>query len=152
VVGLDEPGADDRVQFRREHFPERDQRRAGLISRQRPVAGHRGVIAGQRVIGAAEQQQVHRTEEQERRVLPRAPACGQLEELAGVRDGPAERAVQRRGGEFGGVLERCAYRAAIHELSLTQPQSRQPLHLAASEALIDADRGDPATRAPGKPR
>ena len=74
---------------------------------------------GERVAGPAEQQQVHRAEEQECRVLARAAAGGQIEKLIVSRDGPAQRAVQRRGGEFGRVLERPAYRLAIgHELSL----------------------------------
>ena len=119
VVGLDQPGTDDLSQFRFEHCAERDERRARLAGRQRPAAGDRGVEPGERVAGPAEQQQVHRAEEQECRVLAGAAAGGQIEKLIMSRDGPAQRAVQRRGGEFGRVLERPAYRLAIgHELSL----------------------------------
>jgi hypothetical protein len=52
------------------------------------------------MIGAAQQQPVHRAEEQERRVLAGPALSGQVKQLIAGRHGPAERAVQRRGGEF----------------------------------------------------
>jgi hypothetical protein len=47
------------------------------------------------VIRPAQQQQVHRAEKQERRVLARPAEGGQIEKLIMRGDGPAQRAVQR---------------------------------------------------------
>jgi len=94
VAGLHQPRADDPGQFRLKFDPERDQCGPGLVRGPHLGAGHRGVVAGERVIGPAQQQQVDRAEEQERRVLAGAAAGGQAEQLIGGRDGPAQRPVQ----------------------------------------------------------
>lgn len=57
------------------------------------------------MIGPAQHQQMNRAEEQEGRVLARAPAAGQIEQLIAGRDGPAQRVVQRCNWSFAIVAD-----------------------------------------------
>lgn len=141
-VRLDEPAGDELGQ-RRAVLPAKvEESRARLLRIEGGAACQRGVIAGQAVPGTAEQEPVHRPEQQEGRLLAGSPPPQQLQQLPVRGHGQAQRLVQGRGVEDGQRLAEILRQSA----GLGALGHASPSDSAAGRGGINAHRLNAGTR------
>ena len=100
-VRLDEPAGDELRQRRAVLPTEVKESRACICRIESDAAGHRGVVVAQAVLSTAQQQLVHRPEQQKGRLLAGPPPRQQPKQLPVRGHDQAQRLVQGRGSKDG---------------------------------------------------